>query len=134
MIVADANLIAAYCITSPLTVTAQQVFAKDRAWIAPKLWQSEFTSALLKYHRARQVSDDEALRAIYLARSLMGGADYDSDLHDVFAVARRTRCSAYDSCYVALAEEKRTKVVTTDGGMITNASHVAVSLEQFLIA
>ncbi len=132
MIVADANLIAAYCITSPLTATAKQVFAKDRAWIAPKLWQSEFVSALLKYHRARQVSDDEAMRAIYLAHSLMRGMDYDSDLHKVFAVARRTTCSAYDSCYVALAEEMRMRVVTTDGGMVTNAPHVAMSPEQYL--
>ncbi len=134
MIVADANLIAAYSIESDGTAVAKALFGKDRSWIAPKLWQAEFISVMLKFRRASRLTDDDALRAIYLARSLMRDSDYDSNLHDVFAASERTKCSAYDSCYIALAEEKRTKVVTTDGGILANAPHVAMSPEQFLAA
>ncbi len=134
MIVADANLIAAFSIESAMTGTAKAIFAKDRAWIAPKLWQAEFVSTLLKFRRALRLDDDQTTYALYLARSLMREMDYDSDLHDVAEVALRTKCSAYDSCYVALAEEKRVKLVTTDGGIVTNAPHVAMSLDQFLAA
>lgn len=132
MIVADANLILARCLQSTRTELANQVFARDRAWIAPKLWQSEFVSALMKHRRESKLNQDDLDRALYLASSLMREMDYDSDLHDVAEVALRTKCSAYDSCYVALAEEKRAKLVTTDGGIVANAPHVAMSPEQFL--
>ena len=134
MIVADANLIAAYSIEGDGTAVAKAVFDKDRSWIAPKLWQAEFISVMLKFRRASRLTDDDALSAIYLARSLMSHSDYDSNLHDVFAATERTKCSAYDSCYVALAEEHRVRLVTTDGGILANAKHIALSPEQFLAA
>ena len=134
MIVADANLILARCLKSTNSDAANQVFSRDRAWIAPKLWQTEFVSALMKFHRESKLSEDDRDRALYLAESLMRGMDYDSDLHDVAAVAIRTKCSAYDSAYIALALEQRTKLVTTDGGILANAPHVAMSPEQFLAA
>jgi predicted nucleic acid-binding protein len=134
MIVADANLILARCVQSTRTELANQVFSRDRAWIAPKLWQTEFVSALIKHHRESKFDRDVLDRALYLAESLMRGMDYDSDLHDVTAVALRTNCFAYDSAYIALAEEKRAKLVTSDGGILENAKHVAVSPEQFLVA
>ena len=134
MIIADANLIAGFCINSPLTETAQAVFAKDRSWSAPKLWQSEFVSTLLKYRRLQKMSANEVMRALYYAESMMGESDYDSDIHEVYRVVNATGCSAYDSCYIALAEEHRVKLVTTDGGILANAPHIALSPEQFLAA
>ena len=134
MIVADANLIAAYCINTIVTPSAKAVFAKDGAWISPKLWQAEFVSALLKYRKAGSINDTECEQSLLLATSLMHGMDYDSNIRDVVAVAERIRCSAYDSCYVALALQHRVKLVTTDGGILENAKHVALSPEQFLAA
>jgi predicted nucleic acid-binding protein len=134
VIVADANLIAAYCINTAVTPAALAVFARDRAWISPKLWQAEFVSALLKYRRAGVITPDESERALLAAASLMRGMDYDSSVRKVAEVADRTGCSAYDACYVALAEEKKTKLITRDGGVLANAAHVSVTPEQFLAA
>ncbi len=134
MIVTDANLIGAYCINSTITMAAKAVFAKDRAWIAPKLWQAEFVSILVKFQRARLVKEQEFESSLLLATSLMRGMDYDNDVREIAAVCNRTRCSPYDSCYVALAEEKQIKLITTDGGILANAPHVAMSPEQFLAA
>lgn len=134
MIVADANIILARCLRSTRTEAANEIYLRDRIWIAPKLWQSEFVSALMKYKRESKLTPEVVDRALYLAESLMMGMDYDSDLHDVTAVAQRTKCSAYDSCYIALAEEKGVKLITTDGGILANAPQVAMSPEQFLAA
>lgn len=132
MIIADANLISDFCIRGSRTAIARAVFAKDRSWAAPKLWQAEFVSILLKYHK--KMSDEEILRSLYLAKSMVGKADYDSNIHEVYRVVNETKCSAYDSCYVALAEEHRVKLITTDGGILANAKHIALSPEQFLAA
>lgn len=134
MIVADANLIVARCMNGGRSETARRIYDRDPVWIAPKLWQAEFVSALLKYQRATALSAADRARALFFAESFMHSMDYDSDLHEVTAVAMKTQCSAYDSCYIALAEEMRTKLVTFDGGILANAPHVAVSPEQFLAA
>ena len=134
MIVADANLIAAFCINSTGTPAAKAVFAKDRAWIAPKLWQAEFVSVLLKHRRAQILTSAETARSLHLAESLMSGMDYDNDLSDVLAVADRAKCSSYDSCYLSLAALQRVKLVTSDAGLVANAPSVAVTPEQFLSA
>ena len=132
MIIADANLIADFCIRGSRTPIAKAVFAKDRSWAAPKLWQAEFVSILLKYRK--EMTEDEVMRALCYAKSIMGRSDYDSDISEVHRVVNATKCSAYDSCYVALAEEKRVKLVTNDGGILANAPHIAMSPEQFLAA
>lgn len=132
MIVADANIILARCLRSMRTEVANKIYLRDRIWIAPKLWQSEFVSALMKHQREGKLDREVVDRALYFAESLMMGMDYDSDLHDVTAVTQRTKCSAYDSCYIALAEEKGVKLITTDGGILANAPHVAISPERFL--
>ena len=134
MIVADANLITAYCVNTSATGLAKAVFAKDRIWISPKLWQAEFVSALLKHRRRREFDDEALATSINLARSLMRDFDFDSDIRTTVEIAERTQCSPYDSCYIALAELKRVKLVTIDGGILENAKHVAVSPEQFLAA
>lgn len=134
MIVADANLIGAYCINATTTAAAKAVFAKDRAWIAPKLWQAEFVSILRKFQRAQLITEQKSESSLLVATSLMRGIDYDNDVRDIAAVCDRTGCSPYDSCYVALAEEKRIKLITTDSGILSNAPHVAMSPEQFLAA
>jgi predicted nucleic acid-binding protein len=134
VIVADANLIAAYCINTTATPAAKAIFAKDGAWISPKLWQAEFVSALLKHRRTGAISYEEFERSLLLAASLMRDMDYDSDVRRVAEVAERTSCSAYDACYVALAEEKDVRLVTKDGGILANASHVSMTPERFLAA
>ena len=134
MIVADTNLIAYFAVEGDHTPTAKRVFAKDRVWIAPELWRAEMLSILAGRIRRREDTLEGAELDFLYAESLMQSHTYAMDFRRVLAVAERTKCSGYDSQYVALAEERNLKLVTNDGGIITNAPHVAMSPEQFLAA
>ena len=134
MIVADTNLIAYFAIEGERTPLARLVFAKDRVWIAPELWRSEMLSILAGRIRRRENTVEDAELTYLYAESLMRSNTYSIDFRRVLRAVDRTRCSGYDSQYVALAEERSLKLVTTDGGIVANAPHVAISPEQFLAA
>ena len=110
----------------------RQVFAKDRVWIAPELWRAEMLSILAGRIRRKEDTLEGAEQDYLYAESLMRSNTYPVDFRRVLAVVAQTGCSGYDSQYIALAEERRVKLVTTDGGILENAKHVAMSPEQFL--
>lgn len=132
MIVADANLIAYFAIEGTKTAQARAVFAKDRVCLAPTLWESEVLSILSGMLRRKEASSKSAELSFLYARSLMRSHTVSIDFRRVLAVSQRTSCSGYDSQYVAVAEEHGLKLVTNDGGIQTNAPHVAISFEDFL--
>jgi predicted nucleic acid-binding protein len=134
VIVADANLIASFAVVGPDTVLAREIFAKDRIWIAPQLWESEILNMLVGKVRRKECVLSDAERMFQYAHLLMKDYTYPVDFRLTLAVADRTKCSGYDSQYVALAEAKNVQLVTWDGGILVNAPHVAVSPEQFLAA
>ena len=134
MIVADANLIAYFAIEGERTPASRRVFAKDRVWIAPELWRAEMLSILAGRIRRKEDTLEGTEQDYLYAESLMRSNTYPVDFRRVLAVVAQTGCSGYDSQYIALAEERRVKLVTTDGGILENAKHVAVSPEQFLAA
>ena len=134
MIVADANLIAYFAIEGERTPVSRRVFAKDRVWIAPELWRAEMLSILAGRIRRKEDTLEGAEQDYLYAESLMRSNTYPVDFRRVLSVVAQTGCTGYDSQYIALAEERRVKLVTTDGGILENAKHVAVSPEQFLAA
>ena len=107
MIIADANLISDFCIRGSRTAIARAVFAKDRSWAAPKLWQAEFVSTLLKYHK--KMTADEVQRALYFARSMMGL------LSMRVANLTASRSSARKRAHQALTAGKGSFVLVTSG-------------------
>jgi predicted nucleic acid-binding protein len=102
MIVVDNNLIVAFAIRTAETETADKVQKKDREWIAPPLWESEFRNAMLGLIRAGKISHQTALNAAALAHNNVD--TFAVSTGAVLRIAERHGLTAYDAEYAALAE------------------------------
>ena len=118
MIVADANLIVYLFVTGARTVEAEAVLRRDPRWIAPLLWRSEVRNALIGLVRGGLLSLEEALTVISNAERLLVGSEFAVPSSRVLLLAHRSGCSAYDCEYVALAEDLRIPLVTTDSALL----------------
>ena len=114
MIVADTSLIADFSIHTEHSAVAEAVCAADSAWAAPLLWRSEYRATLLKYMRHAGMKFEAAVAALRLAEEMVAGREYSVDAAKVLELAHRTKCSAYDCEYVALAQDLDVALVTTD--------------------
>lgn len=114
MIVADTNLLVYLYIRGQRTMQAEAVLIRDPVWMAPLLWRSEFRSTLVGLVRAREIDLDDALRISHDAERRMGGAEFSVASQQVLQLSIRSRCSAYDCEFIALALDLRVPFVTAD--------------------
>lgn len=128
MIVVDANILAYLYLPGPLTAPAEALFAKDPDWAAPLLWRSEFRNILLGYLRREFLSLEEAAGRQRQAEELLAGAEFQVESREVLALARDSRCTAYDCEYVALAVHLDTRLVTMDKQLIREFPKYVVEL------
>jgi predicted nucleic acid-binding protein len=98
----------------------------DEEWIAPRLWVDEFLNVLATYERNGLLTTDQTAPILADALALMEESSYEIPPERVLAVARRTSCSAYDSQYIALAEDLGLKLYTCDRKILKNCPGVAV--------
>lgn len=134
MIVVDTNVIAYLMIPGPRTSVARAAFVKDPEWAAPYLWRSEFRDILALYLRKGLIEFDVALDLASEAERLMGGREYFVESKDVLQVASSTRLSAYDAEFVALANQLKLPLVTTDSGIVTACPKTATMVEDYCAA
>ena len=132
MIVADANLIAYLVIRGERSEFADTVFEADPVWASPLLWQSELRSALAKYMQHAGMSLDAALVALRSAEEVIGGREYRVSSERVLELAARSKCTAYDCEYIALAQELNVPLVTADRQLLREFPKTAVSMEKFV--
>jgi predicted nucleic acid-binding protein len=132
VIVADVNLVASLLLGGPDTGLAQGVLAKDPSWAAPALWRSEFRSILAAYMRQRGLGLSHAWQAHELAEGLVGAHEYTLGGERILQLVADSPCSAYDCEYVALAEELRVPLVTSDRQVLRHFPRVAVSPREFV--
>lgn len=128
MIVVDVNVLAYLHLPGPLTAQAEGLFAKDPDWAAPLLWRSEFRNILLGYLRRDLLSLEEASGRQRQAEELLTGAEFQVESREVLALARDSRCTAYDCEYVALARHLDTRLVTMDKQLIREFPKRVVAL------
>lgn len=114
MIVADANIIVYRFIPSSRTEDAISLVNFDAEWAAPILWRSEVRNALSNHMRAGQINRQDAKTMMQLATACLLGGEHAVSDHAVFELVAKSRCSAYDCEYVALAEALGTILVTED--------------------
>jgi predicted nucleic acid-binding protein len=132
VIVVDTNVIA-YCWTNgPLTATAQALRVADPDWHAPVLWQSELRNVLIGLLRAGALSADEIRSIMAAAEHGMRRGEHCLASGRVLEVAERSRLSAYDCEYVALADALGTALVTADRAILRAFPDRACSMERFL--
>jgi predicted nucleic acid-binding protein len=126
MIVVDANVISYLLIRGERSEAMDRLQKLDPDWIAPKLWLDEFLNVLCSYERTGGLTREQSVELLEDAVALMDGASYDLPPERVLTVARQTNCSAYDSQYIALAQDLGLKLYTCDKRVISKCPGIAL--------
>jgi predicted nucleic acid-binding protein len=130
VIIADTNLIAYLLIPGDKTACAEQVYLSDPDWQLPQLWRSELRNVLMLYVRKQYLALEKAVQIMALAEIRFGmGQSVLSQ--EVLTLAASSGCSAYDCEFVALAENHRVSLVTSDKKVLAAFSSIAVSPESY---
>ena len=131
VIVVDTNVICYRWIRSPHSDTADKALAKDPDWIAPFLWRSEFRNALAMVLRQKLISIDAAIDLIEKAEARLATREFFISSRAILQLVGKSRCSAYDCEFVALAQEYQVPLVTVDRQILREFSSTAISLAEF---
>ena len=131
MIVADSNALTYLTIRSEFSALAEAVYAVDASWAAPLLWLSEYRNTLAKYMQHRGMAMESALLSLRSAEEVIGGREYRVSSEKVLELVKNSDCTAYDCEYVALAQDLKVPLVTTDKQLLRAFPKTAVSLEKF---
>jgi predicted nucleic acid-binding protein len=132
VIVTDTNLLVYLYVRGQRTAQAEAVLVRDPAWTAPLLWRSEFRNTLVGLVRRRDIDLDDAVRMAHDAERRMGGAEFSVASQLVLQLAIRSRCSADDCEFVALAQDLRIPFVTADRQVLAAFPSTAVSPTDFV--
>jgi predicted nucleic acid-binding protein len=132
VIVVDTNIRLYLFAESDRSGLAERVLEKDREWLGPSLWRSEFRNALVKSIRNKLIDLGSALRIMAVAEAIMPDNEYDVASDDVLELAASSGCSAYDAEFVVLARNLRVSLVTTDRELLEKFPDTAVTPERFL--
>lgn len=130
MIVVDTNVLVYLLIDSDLTPCAVKVRQKDRNWVAPMLWRSEFRNVSLGYFRRNAISLANLISLFEMAESKVESRQVDGAR--VLELAVDSGCTAYDCEFVYLAEILAVPLVTSDKKLLAAFPNLAVSMTDFV--
>ena len=132
MIVVDSNVIAYCWVNGPLTALAQRVRTKDPDWHVPILWRSEMRSILTGYLRDGSLTASHIALIMEAAETALAGKEHLVPSASVFEIADKSRLSAYDCEFVALAVALAVPLVTADKAVLKAFPDRALTMETFL--
>jgi len=133
VIVVDTNILAAFCLPSSLSTTADQVWEIDADWQAPALWISEFKSVILQHIRRGLVPAASRMVLMKKARLCVPPSNtHTPEDERVLDLALKSGCSPYDCEFVAVAESLNTPFITWDKVVLKQFPHRAVPPEAFV--
>ena len=128
MITVDTNILAYYSLPGPRSEDAAILMEREPAWAAPLLWRSEFRNVLAGYIRLEGMPVDKAVVAMQLASMALQAGEHAVDDESVLDLAARSKCSAYDCEFVALAGALGVILVTEDKALLKAFPKVCRSL------
>ena len=131
MIVVDSNVIAYCWVNGPLTQLAQRVRVKDPDWHVPILWRSEMRSILTGYLRDGSLTGPQVARIMEAAEDALAGSEHLVPSASVFEIAGKSRLSAYDCEFVALAAVLSVPLVTADKIVLKAYPGQALTMDSF---
>jgi len=131
VIVVDSNVIAYCWVNGPLTALAQRVRTRDPDWHVPILWRSEMRSILTGYLRDGSLTAPQIARIMEAAESALAGREHLVASASVFEIAGKSRLSAYDCEFVALAAVLAVPLVTADKAVLKAFPDRALTMETF---
>lgn len=131
MIVVDTNIIAGAYLESVHSSLIEDVVRKDREWIAPYLWRSEFRNVLMLYMKKSILNLDQAQQIIFSAEKRMLNRERWPISSRILALVQSSGCSAYDCEFISLALDLSLPLVTLDQKVLKEFPAVAVSPKEF---
>lgn len=120
-IVVDTSVTMAWCFEDEATKAADEVLdrLRDDHAVVPSLWQLEVANVLLVAERRGRISEAQVARFIGLLQQLPIDVDAEAaDVTAVLGVGRRHGLSAYDACYLVLAERLGAALATLDADLV----------------
>jgi len=131
MIVVDTNVIGYLYLSSEQSLIAERALKLDSEWAAPLIWRSELRNVLALYMRKNILKLEHAQRIMNSALELLRGREYEVSSYDVLSLASESECSAYDCEFIAVANELKVSLVTSDKQLIQEFPDVTISLSDF---
>ncbi len=131
MIAVDVNILAYLWIPGEMTTLAEEALTRDPHWVSSILWRSEFRNILAGYLRRGNLNQSAVDRCIDGAESQLAGCEYLVPSGLVMRKVAGSTCSAYDCEYVALAEDMKTTLVTSDRKVLAAFPELTTSLKAF---
>ena len=128
MIVVDTNML--FQAVFDTSSSSGRVLLRDAVWAAPRLWRSEFRSALTGEIRVNGLSSNSAIDAFVKAQRLVAFEREPVTLEIVRLIVS-SRCSAYDLEFVAVAQALGVPLVTNDKQVLAEFPGIAISPEAF---
>jgi predicted nucleic acid-binding protein len=132
VIVVDTNVICYRWMPSPNSAAAETALAKDPHWIAPVLWRSEFRNIMALAIRNKALTIDAAQEIVRRAEVSFERSEFAVSSDAVLRLVVRSKCTAYDCEFVALADAHQVQLVTADRQILHEFPEVAISLDKFV--
>ena len=122
--VVDASVTLAWCFSDERTEATERLLDRvtTEQVVAPALWVTETTNALLSAVRRGRLLPEQAKNVQALIGALPIEVDSTPpDRQELFAVARRHNLSSYDASYLLLAQRRDLPLTTLDTRLHTAA-------------
>jgi len=114
VIVVDTNILAGHSLRGPANRDTELLLQLNPEWAAPALWRSEFRNVLCGYLRRGVMDLDKAGEIIADAGEALKGGEHTVSDRAVLELVARSKCTAYDCEFVALAMALDVVLVTED--------------------
>ena len=130
--VLDCSVSAAWFLQDETSARATNVFKKLRSEeaLVPSLWPVEMANVLAVAERRGQISVADSQRAVelILALPIVIESDGRAILKRLGSVARQHGVSAYDACYLELAQRQGLPLATLDRSLTKAAKRSGIPL------
>jgi predicted nucleic acid-binding protein len=128
----DCSISASWCLKDESNEEANKILdrlAEDGA-LVPSIWPVEMANVLVVAERRKRISAADAARAIEILLSLPIHADKGNleDLDAIRLMAWEHKLSAYDACYLELAQRTGLPIATLDHALQAASGKCGVAL------
>jgi predicted nucleic acid-binding protein len=129
--VVDASVTMAWCFDDEATDFTDDVLDRLRTdeAVVPALWQLEVADVMLSSERRGRLSEAQATRFVELLGQLPIRVELEPiDSSALLGIGRRHGLSAYDACYLLLAERLGVPLATVDEALAKAGRQAGVSV------
>ena len=131
MIVVDTNVIAYRFIAGDKTKPALRLEKYDADWRVPYLWRYEYLNVLSTLTKNSIIKENQGIIIWQNTLGYLNGREYGVDAEKVLRISIHSGISAYDACYIILAQSLNTKCATSDNKLVRLFPERTLFLDDF---